>query len=419
MDFHFSIGWGKGEKRSLENPSVSLQDPKSYAEMFNTGPTSSGIDVSEDKSLGISTVWAAVRLLSGTEATLPLKVYRKNSDDTRSVEKKHIAYRLIHSKPNAMMNSVIFREFLMSSALLWGNGYARIIRNTKFEPIELIPYYPYDVKPFKYNNQKFFWVSSEQKSYYDYEFIHLLGYSSDGIVGKSPIRVHMENIGLTLAAQKFGAKFFGNGTNMGGYYEHPGKLGDVAYQRLKANLNSFSGLDNAHSSPILEEGLKFNKIGMPPDEAQFIETRKFQKSDIAAIFSVPPHMVGDLSNSTNNNIEQQSLEYVIYSLTPWLIRLEQEFNAKLFRDDEQETLFVEHSVNALLRGDMAARSDYYTKMISIGVLNQDDIRMIENQNPLPDGLGAVYYRPANLIPINQDTIKQTINNNSNQNGAQK
>lgn len=410
-----SIKWGKSESRSsLENPSVSLNDPKSYQGILTYGPTNAGVDVSEDKSMGISTVWAAVRLLSGTSAAMPLKVYQLNDDDTRSVVKNHYAYNLLHTKPNTLMTAVVWREFLMSSALLWGNGYSRIIRNSLFEPVQLLPYYPWDVKPYVYKGEKYFYVYSENKSYFNFEFIHIIGYSSDGVTGKSPIKVHMENIGLTLATQQFGATFFGNGTNLGGHFEHPGKLSDEAYKRLKAELNSqYGGLANAHSTPILEEGLKFSKIGMPPDEAQFIETRKFQKSDIAAIFNVPPHMVGDLSNSTNNNIEQQSLEYVIYSLTPWLIRQEQEFNAKLFREDEQGEFFCEHNVKSLLRGDMAAQSDYYTKMLSIGVFSQNDIRRIENMNPLSNGLGDTYYRPSNLVPVNENTVNQTLNSSSN------
>lgn len=423
MSFEFKISWGKSEARSgLENPAVSLTDPKSYANILSGGPTNSGVDVSEEKAMGISTVWAAVRLLSGTSATLPLKVYRKNPDDTRDIEKKHSAYKLLHTKPNPFMNAVVFRELLMASVLLWGNGFARIVRDSKFNPISLIPYYPWDVKAYVYKGQKYFWVKSEQKAYSDFEFIHFIGYTDDGINGKSPIRVHMENIGLTIATQQFGAKFFGNGTHMGGFFEHPGSLSESAFKRLQSSLyEKYSGLGNSHSTPLLEEGLKFNKIGMPPEEAQFIETRKFQKSDIAAIFNVPPHMVGDLSNSTNNNIEQQSLEYVIYSLTPWLVRMEQEFNTKLFREDEQDILFAEHNVNALLRGDMAAQGEYFSKMFNIGVYSPDDIMKLQNMNPIPGGLGKTRYRPVNLVPINEDTIKQTVvnTNNSNKDGNQK
>lgn len=398
---------GKIQKRSLENPSVPLNNDSLIKEYMNGMRTNSGVYVNEESSLGISTVWAAVRLLSGSSSTLPLKVYRENNDDTREIAKDHPVYKLIVKRPNGMMNSGIWREFMMASTLLWGNGYSRIVRDSRFVPIELIPYHPSDVQPFAYKNQKYFRVLSEQKTYYDYEFIHFIGYSQDGIVGKSPIRIHMENLGLTMAAQQFGALFFGNGTNMGGYYEHPGRLSDEAYNRLKENLRSTNaGMVNAHSTPILEEGLKFSKIGIPPEEAQFIETRKFQKSDIAAIFNVPPHLVGDLSNSTNNNIEQQSLEYVIYSLMPWLNRIENELNIKLFREDEQDRFYVKHNVNAILRGDMTARAQFYTQMISIGAYSQNDVRKLEDENPIE--FGDTYYRQSNLIPINENTIKQAL-----------
>lgn len=401
--------FGKTEQRSLENPQVPLSDAAAINELFGDyGQSVPGVPITVETSLGLSAVWRAVNLISDHIGYLPVHVYRKE-DSYRYQEDTHPVSLLLR-KPNKVMTSFVFKKMMMACVLLWGNSYARIVRGSTFRPTELVIYHPTDVEPVIVNGEKFFYVAKEGKTYSDYDMIHLIGLSFDGIKGKSVIATHRENLALAKAAQKFGADFFGNGTNVGGFLEHPGSLGDKAYERLRTDFDSkYRGMSKSFGVPILEEGMKFTRIGIPPEDAQFIQTRQFSKSEIANMFGVPAHKVNDLDKASFSNIEQQSLDYVMDGLTGWVVRFEEELNYKLFRTDEFAVFYCKFNMSALFRGDMAARQAYYTAMISIGGLNQDEVRAMEDKNPLPDKLGQQYYRLANLVPINSATINQTLN----------
>jgi len=245
----------------------------------------------------------------------------------------------------------------------------------------------------------------------DRDMLHIPGLGYDGIKGLSVISYARESIGSGLAAQKFGGRFFGSGANMGGTLEHPTILKPEAYERLKNSWNeNNSGIGNSHKTTILEHGTKYTRIGIPPNDAQFIETRKFSVADICRWYGVPPHLVYDLEKATFSNIEHQGLEYVIYSLLPWSVKIEQEYNRKIFTEAEKGHVFVEHNMDALLRGDAKTRSEFYRKMVSISSMSPDEVRAKENMPPLPDNKGKEYYIMSNMININQAPGQ---NNNSN------
>ena len=225
----------------------------------------------------------------------------------------------------------------------------------------------------------------------------------------SPIAVHRENIRLGKSVQTYGARFFDKGGNTSGIFTVPGRLKDEAYRRLKEDLNRrYVGLENAHEPFLLEDGLKYERINIPLEDAQFLGTRKFQKSEIATIFGVPPHMIADLERATNNNIEHQGMEYVVYSLLPYLVRIEMELRRKLLRENESD-MYFSFSVNGLMRGDSKTRSEFYKNMYMIGAMSANEIRALEEMNPYPDG--DRYFTQLNMVDVSKiDEMTKTENN---------
>lgn len=340
--------------------------------------------ISPEGSLSISAVWACVKIISETIATLPMNVYRK-TDAGRERVADHPASRLLNN-PNAWQTKSQFFKTLIAHLLLWGNGYAVIERDRFYRPVALVIYHPQKVSPklergvLKYN------VSGIDRPLDAWEVVHLRGLALDGLLGKSPIAVHRENLDLAVSSLTYGNEFFKRGGNTSGVYEFPGALEDTAYLRLKKQLDERNfGLENAHKPLLLEGGLKYTRVNIPLEDAQFIATRKFQKNEIATIYGVPPHMIADLERSTNNNIEQQAIEFVTYCLRPYIVELEQELHQKLFAEREKASHYVSSNLNALLRGDQAARSAYYRNLFYIGVYSQNEIRELEDMNAVEGG----------------------------------
>lgn len=312
---------------------------------FLFGGTTSGQPVNERTAMQTTAVYACVRILAEAVAGLPLHVYRYSADSSKERIPHHPLYHLLHDEPNPEMTSFVFRETLMSHLLLWGNAYAQIIRDGRGNPLALYPLLPskMDVTRARSGNLIYTYRrdSGESKISPDYETVtlrrdevlHIPGLGFDGLIGYSPIAMAKNAIGMALATEEYGAKFFANGANPGGVLEHPGVIKDI--QRVKDSWNdAYRGAGNAHRVAVLEEGMKFQAIGIPPEQAQFLETRKFQINEIARIFRVPPHMVGDLEKSSFSNIEQQSLEFVKYTLDPWVVRWEQSLQQSLVLPSE-------------------------------------------------------------------------------------
>jgi len=374
-----------------------------------------GVYVNEETALNNVTVYACIRLLSETLASLPLVVYKRNGKGKiRATE--HPLYALLHNQPNPEMNSLTLRETLMSHLLTWGNAYAQIDWEDYTHIKALWPLFPNRVRKTRDPQTKqivYHYSPSDGGRPVDlpaWRVLHIPGLGFDGLAGYAPITMARNTIGLAQATEEFGSKFFKNGINPSGILEHPSKMSDTAYKNLKESFtNQYAGLGNSNKPIILEEGAKFNKISVSPEDAQFLETRKFQRSEIASFFHVPPHMIGDLERSTNNNIEQQSLEFVIYTMRPWLVRWEQAINSQLLTEEERSDYFAEFLVEGLLRGSPVTRASFYKELFYLGALSPNDIREKENLDPITDPGGDKYYVQANMVPMDMVGKTPTIN----------
>ena len=359
---------------------------------FFFGTSSSGKAVNEKTALQTTAVYACVRILAETIASLPFHTYRYTlNGKEKAIE--HPIYYLLHSEPNPEMTSFVFRETLMSHLLLWGNAYAQIIRDGRGRVLGLYPLLPNKVIVNRnQHGELVYQYEKEGQTYFlrSYEVLHIPGLGFDGLIGYSPIAMAKNAVGMAIATEEYGAKFFANGANPGGVLEHPGVVKDPA--RIRESWNAvYQGSSNAHRVAVLEEGMKFQSIGIPPEQAQFLETRKFQINEIARIFRIPPHMIGDLEKSSFSNIEQQSLEFVMYTLDPWVVRWEQAIQRALFTENEKRQYFVKFNVDGLLRGDYQSRMNGYAVGRQNGWLSANDIRELENLNRIPEDLGGDLY----------------------------
>lgn len=385
----------------MSNPQAWLVD------MFTGGTKSAtGVNVTPDRALQASAVYACCRVLSETIASLPLHVY-KRLDRGKEKAVDHYLYPILHDAPNPEMTSFEFRETMMGHLCLRGNAYAEKVYDRAGRIKELWPLNPdrVTVARDKATKQLIYTVTipdeARKVELGSDRILHIRGLSGDGIIGYSPIKLARESIGLSLATEEYGARFFGNGSRPGGVLEHPGKLGTEARKNLKTSWEEMhKGLEQSHRIAILEEGLKWHQIGIAPEEAQFLESRQFQAVDIARIFRVPPHLVGILDRSTFSNIEQQSIDFVVNTIRPWLVRHEQAYKQRLFDVDDVDH-FAEFLIDGLLRGDIQSRYTAYSVGRQNGWLSADDIRELENMNPLPDGQGKTYLLPLNMVPADQ------------------
>lgn len=369
---------------------------------FLFGRTTSGKPVNERTAMQTTAVYACVRILAEAIASLPLHVYEYQDDGGKKLVHDHPLYYLLHDEPNPEMTSFVFRETLMSHLLIWGNAYAQIIRDGAGRVLGLYPLLPDKMDVQRDDKGNIYYVysrnSDENPMFKEYgniklkaeDVLHIPGLGFDGLIGYSPIAMAKNAVGMTLACEEYGASFFANGANPGGVLEHPGVLKDPS--KVRESWNSvYRGVSNAHKIAVLEEGMKYQQIGIPPEEAQFLETRKFQINEIARLYRIPPHMVGDLDKSSFSNIEQQSLEFVKYTLDPWVIRWEQSLQRSLLLPGEKGKYFIKLNVDGLLRGDYQSRMNGYAVGRQNGWFSANDIREMENMNPIPDEEGGNLY----------------------------
>jgi len=360
---------------------------------FYFGRALSGKNVNERTAMQTTAVYACVRIISETIASLPLHTY-KYTDDGKEKDYAHPLYYLLHDEPNDEMTSFVFRETLMSHLLIYGNAYAQIIRDGRGRVLSLYPLLPDKMRVDRGTNKQIYYTYSSddngQIPLRHEEVLHIPGLGFDGLVGYSPIAMTKNAIGVAIAAEEYGSKFFANGANPGGVLQHPGQLKDP--ERVRESWNSvYGGSSNSNRVAVLEEGLEFKSISIPPEQAQFLETRKFQVNEICRIFRVPPHMVADLEKSSFSNIEQQSLDFVVNTVRPWLVRWEQAIGQKLLLPAEKGKTFVKFNVDGLLRGDFQSRMTGYSIARQNGWMSADDIRELENMNKLPKGMGGGRY----------------------------
>lgn len=386
---------------SIDKPKVKNSlGSNIFNSIFNS--SSSGKSVSQTSALSVTAVYSCVRILSEAIAGLPLHTYKCRSNGGKEKAIDHPLYFILHDEPNPEMTSFVFRETMMSHLLLWGNAYAQILRNGKGDVIALYPLAPNRMTVDRASNGRIYYtystsdddnpkLKSKGQVYLKAEdVLHIPGLGFDGLVGYSPIAMARNAIGMAMACEEYGAKFFANGASPSGVLEHPSTIKNP--DKLRESWNSlFEGSSNSHQIAVLEEGLKYQPISISPNEAQFLETRKFQINEIARIFRIPPHMIGDLEKSSFSNIEQQSLEFVKYTLDPWVTRWEQSICRRLFKDSEKAEYFVKFNVDGLLRGDYQSRMNGYATGRQNGWLSANDIRELENMNQIPDELGGNLY----------------------------
>ena len=384
--------------RSRDKPQNSLGGQFS----FLSGGTTSGKTVNATTAMQMTAVYSCVRILSEAVAGLPLHLYRYNDSGGKEKALDHPLYRLLHDSPNEEMTSFIFRETLMGHLLLYGNAYAQIIRNARGEVIALYPLMPNKMEVDRDTRGRLFYLYTRsqddalgkgrdsQVTLTPTDVLHIPGLGFDGLIGYSPIGMAKNAIGMALATEEYGARFFANGASPGGVLEHPGIMKDP--DKVKASWNAaYQGSSNAHRVAVLEEGMKYQPIGIAPEQAQFLETRKFQIDEIARIFRVPPHMLADLEKSSFSNIEQQSLEFVKYTLDPWVCRWEQSMYRALLSESEKERYFVKFNLDGLLRGDYASRMNGYATARQNGWMSANDIRELENLDKIPAEKGGDLY----------------------------
>ena len=377
---------------------------------FFFGGSTSGKCVNERSAMQMTAVYSCVRILAEAVAGLPLHLYRYKEDGSKEKALTHPLYLLLHDEPNPEMSSFVFRETLMTHLLLWGNAYAQIIRNGRGEVIALYPLMPDRMAVDREVNGQLYYeytTSADDASTVKgsivrlkpSDVLHIPGLGFDGLVGYSPIAMAKNAIGMAIACEEYGAKFFANGAAPGGVLEHPGTIKDP--QRVRESWQStFGGSGNSNKIAVLEEGMKYTPIGISPEQAQFLETRKFQINEIARIFRVPPHMVGDLEKSSFSNIEQQSLEFVKYTLEPWLVRWEQSIQRTLLSPEEKKRYFAKFNVEGLLRGDYASRMSGYATARQNGWMSANDIRELENMDRIPaEEGGDLYLINGNMLPL--------------------
>ena len=384
--------------RSRDKP----QDAVSGAPTFYFGTSASGKAVNPRNAVQVSTVYACVRVIAETVASLPFGVYEEQENGNRKAT-DHPLYRLLHDEPNPEMTSFVMRETMLTHLLLWGNSYSQIIRSGRNKIIGLYPLLPdkMEVDRDKNGVLTYTYTTTEGATVLlsPQDVLHIPGLGFDGIMGYSPIALEKNAIGLGIAAEEYGSRFFQNGARPSGILTHPNTVKDP--KRLRESWNAaYGGSTNGSKVAILEESMTFTPISLPNNEAQFLETRKFQVEEICRIFRVPPHLVGNLDRATFSNIENQSIDFAVHTIRPWLVRIEQAMNRALFTESEKGHFYVQFNIDGLMRGDYKSRMEGYSIGRQNGWLSANDIRALENMNPIPPEEGGdTYLVNGNMVPI--------------------
>ena len=383
--------------RSRDTP----KDSVSAAPSFFFGSSWTGKSVNPQSSIQVSVVYACVRVIADCIASLPLGVYEEMETGTRKAT-EHPMYRLLHDEPNPEMTSFVMRETMLTHLLLWGNSYSQIIRSGRNKIVSLYPLLPDHMDVDRDSAGRLVYTytdrDGQQVKLKPEDVLHIPGLGFDGIMGYSPIALEKNAIGLGIAAEEYGSRFFQNGVRPSGILTHPNTVKDPA--RLRASWNAaYGGSTNGSKVAILEENMHFTPISMPNNEAQFLETRRFQVEEICRIFKVPPHLIGCLERSTFNNIEHQSIDFAMHTIRPWLVRIEQAMNRALFAENEKGHFHVQFNIDGLMRGDYKSRMEGFAIARQNGWMSANDIRAMENMNPIPaEEGGYTYLVNGNMVP---------------------
>jgi len=375
---------------------------------FGAADTDAGVYVDEDAALSSSAIWAGIRLISESLSTVPLHVYRMGEDGQRRVMREHPVDPLLYSAPNPEMTAQEWRSQMMAALILSGNGYSEIVRDRGGRIRQLWPLSWYRVELERAQDETLYYeiqtvglddvndrvVAARLPSD---RVLHLRSFNARGLLGDSMVQRLKQTIGITIATEKFGANFYGQGTQLSGVLSHPGSLSEGAQKRLRDSWNSrYQGVSQSHRVAILEEGMKWDPISVPPEASQFLQTREFQIQEAARALNLPPHMLRDLSRATFSNVEQQAIEFVVHSLRPWAVILEQRMQLSLLTEAERRSgYYIRHNLEGLLRGDIKTRYESYAIGRNWGWLSANDVRELEDLNPIESG--DVYLQPLNMV----------------------
>lgn len=377
--------------------------------LFTFGNSNAGERVDERSAMQIATVYACVRLLAETVAALPLHLY-KDGENCKIKATEHPLYKLLYRQPNADMSAFSYFETMMTHLTLWGNSYSQVIRDNRNRLLALYPLPAENMEVDRRPNGELYYIyhaytdevpgkTGEDKIFRRDEIFHVPGLGFNGLVGFSPIAMMKNALGAAIAVEKYGSSFFRNGAQPAGVLEHPGILKNP--DKIRENWSDvYGGANNAHKVAVLEEGMSYKPISLPPEDSQFLSTRQFDVNEICRIFRVPPHLVQDLEHATFSNIEHQSIDFVVHTLTPWLVRIEEAIIKDLLLPDEKDIYFPKFNVDGLLRGDYQSRMQGYATGISNGFMSPNDCRRLENMDMIPAELGGNrYYLNGGYVPL--------------------
>jgi HK97 family phage portal protein len=373
-----------------------IDSPEKLLALFSSfGMSASGVNITASNALQIATVYGCVRVLAESVGMLPLNLMKQTGRE-KEKDSKNELYWLFQNGPNDFMTAQEYKELLMVHLCLRGNHYSFINRSSTGKVLELLPLAPHSVEP-KLNDDwtvqyRVTFAKGESRILDAKDILHIRLFTTDGLHGLSPISYGRHAIGLAKSTETHGSKLFANAAKPSGGFKTDKTLNDLQFKRLQDQFSDYTG-ENALKNLILEGGLEWFQTTMSSEDAQFLETRKYQRSEICALFRVPPHMVADLEKATFSNIEHQSLDFVQYCLTPYLTRIEQRFDKDLLSSDK--TRYFKFNANALLRGAMKDRAEFYGKLVNLGALSPNDVREFEDMNPR-DG-GDIYLTPSNML----------------------
>lgn len=380
--------WG-----SLVNSFLRGDDIQSFQ------PTSAGVHVNEESSMSITAVYSCVRLIAWALASLPLHVYAE-TENGKQKAKSHPLYRMLHTSPNDEQTSFKWRELMYTHMNLWGAGISEIEFNRFGEPVNLWPIPPWRVRPIRDKKTKKLVYrvrvsEDEEKDLLPFQVLVVSALSTSADSWMSPIQVHRETVGAAVAVKDFGARTFGQGTNPAGIITHPGKFKETSEQSLKEKFAGYSGLGNSHRLMLLEDGVVYKRIGLPPEDAQYLETRQFDISEFARIYNIPLHLLQSHEKSTSwgSGLEELNTALVTYTLTPYIVQTEQEITKKLILDN---THYPKFQLSGLLRGKLLDRYESYRIAREAGILSANECRELEDMNRIEGDEGDMYTMPLNM-----------------------
>lgn len=403
------FAWYAGQKIKQGTKKIfnlSLTDPKAWdRSLWNLrgSQSQSGENVTEETALTYSAVYNAISLISGTVGSLPLHLMQQTGK-TKQVFDKNPLYRVMHTKWNQYVTAMAGREAMTAHILAWGNGYAEKVFNGYGEIVELWPISPDRVTAVDIRDGNLVYdirVGNETKTLPREQILHIPGLGFDGLVGYSVISMARKSIGLGMAMETFGSHLFSQGVNPGAIIKHPGQVKDIGAMK-KALTETYAGLGKTHRLMLLEDGMDFERVGIPPNDSQFLESRQFQIPEIARWFNLPPHKLKDLTKSSFNNIEAEQMSFVMDSILPWLVRFEQNYFMQLLSPVEQkQNLYFKHIVEGLLRANSKDRALFYKLMVGSGIYTPNECRGLEDKNPNPNPMADELWMPTGLIPVSK------------------